>query len=136
MPDTDEPIAPIEASNHDARIEYLERREYEIRHAKVRRADKRLLVLYGVLGLAFVLLAYRTEVNDRNLRYGLHDACEARVSAAQSGNQLRDVFLQALATSPRQAPDARTPEEQAALIEQLKGVLFLPLEDCGPDPRQ
>lgn len=122
-------------NDHSERIEFLERQEYERRHAQVRRADKRLLVLYVLLVVAFVLLAYRTQVNDQNLRNGLYVACQARQTAANNGNTLRDVFTEALRTAPRSPTDARTPEQQAALLQQLKEVLTLPVEDCGLDPR-
>ena len=125
---TGAPAAEAE-SNHGARLEYLERAEYETRHAMVRRADKRLLLLYAVLVAMFLLLAYRTESNDTNLRSGLYDACLGRNAQVQTVNQLRQVFIGTITSS-----SIRTPEEKAKLIDQLSSFLQ-PVEDCGPDPR-
>lgn len=130
--DTDAPAkGPMVApeSNHTARLEYLERAEYETRHAMVRRADKRLLVMYAVLVAMFLLLAYRTESNDTNLRNGLYTACAGRNAQVQTVNQLRQVFIGTIASS-----NVRTPAEKQTLIDQLSSFLQ-PVEDCGVDPR-
>jgi hypothetical protein len=136
MPDTEESpdLASTEGAaettaEHAARLDYLERAEYETRHAQVRRADKRLLLLYGFLVAALIFMFYRTETNDRNLRDGLYDACVGRVTQAQTVNQLRQVFINSIASST-----VRTPADKQATIDQLRSFLQ-PLEDCGTDPR-
>lgn len=127
MPDDIDPV-----KDHDARLEYLERAEYEARHAEVRRGDKRLLILYLVLAACFILLAYRTEANDTNLREGLYDACRARAVSFENSNQLRLVFIDTVTSSQ----SGRPPEEKAVIIKQLRDGLLIPVESCGEDPRQ
>src|SRR6478735_7519420 len=122
-------VATTDLSQGAKRLNYLERQEYEDRHAKVKRTDKQLAFLFGLLLFAFVLLAYRTETNDTNLQNGLYNACVARVQQAVNVNQVRQIFIDRIA----QGASGQTPAGQDA-ITQLQAFLQ-PLEDCGKNPR-
>lgn len=106
------------------------------RDRKNRRLWKALAFLYALMVLAFVVLAYRTEVNNNQnkenghqIEQGLYTACLARQAAAISFNRGRETLIQLVLTNP-----ARTPESKALAAQQLRDGLLLPIEDCGADP--
>lgn len=102
------------------------------RNRRLGRTDKQLAFLYGLLFVAFFLLAYRSQKIDSKIQEGLYDACQSRATTAEQYNVGREALVQLTINAPTAPKD---PAEQAALAKQLRDGLLLPIEDCGPDPR-
>lgn len=98
----------------------------------VKRFTWQFWFLFVATALAFFLLAWRTENNDRAISEGLHDACVQRATTAVKYNEGREALITLLTTSPRASQ--RTPAEIEVLAGQLREGLLLPIEDCGEVP--
>lgn len=110
-----------------ARAQELDRQ----RTRRTTRTTRQFWFLFAVVFASFVLLAYRTEMNQRDLRNGFYGACLARVTQAQHFNEGREALIQAVIHNPdRPVP----PEQQGPIVKQLRDGLLLPVEDCGPNP--
>lgn len=108
------------------------RHEQAERNRRMRRTDKQLAFVYGLLFVAFFILAYKSQSTNARIQEGLYDACRSRVNTAEQYNIGRESLVQMVITGPNAPKD---PAQVAALTKQLREGLLLPIEDCGPDPR-
>lgn len=118
---------------------YMYRSEYYQRQRRARRVDMLLGFLFAFMVLCFFLLAWRTESNDQaskrtniNLVNGLYNACLQRAAISEQNNIRRESFIQLVMNGPTAPKD---PKERVKTVEQLRGALLLPVEDCGEPPR-
>lgn len=108
------------------------RQEYYDRQRRARRTDRQQWFLFALIVGAFALLAYRSQNTDAKIQQGLYDACESRVTTAQQYNIGRETLVH-LAISGPNAP--KDPAQIAALTQQLRDGLLLPVENCGEPPQ-
>ena len=123
----DDLAAALEADNarHNAHLEERLREQF-------RRINRRLAFLFSLLLVAFLLLAYRSEVNGRTVADGLYEACANRVATATTYNQGREALITLVVNTPVDPP--RTDAQKTDLAQRLREGLLLPIEDCGPRP--
>lgn len=101
------------------------------RRKRTQRTNRQFWFLFALLTFAFVLLAYRTEINSRALENGFYQACQARASRQVQANIGRETMVQIASNSPNAPQD---PVAKTLMIQQLRDALLLPVEDCGEDP--
>jgi hypothetical protein len=102
-----------------------------LRARRARRAQRQFWFLFFFLFASFILLAWRTESNSYEIRVGFWQECSERQGRIVKSNEGREALIKAVITNPERPVPT---EKQAAVIQQLRDGLLLPLEDCGPNP--
>lgn len=82
----------IAAELEEARKSHNARIEYEVRQ-RAKLINRRFGFLFGGGLLVVALLAYRSEINDRNLEEGLRIACEGRAAVTEQYNAVNEIDL-------------------------------------------
>lgn len=112
----------------DARVKRQALADAE-RARRNRRVQLQFWFLFGFLVIAFMVLAYRTELNARALHDAQREGCERRAEQAEQANSGRATLINLVMSSP--SNQALTPEQQQAVLKQLQDGLILPVEDCS-----
>lgn len=105
----------------------------DARDRRNRRTQRQFWFLFVCLFAFFALLAYRTESNTRDIREGFYQECADRQVRIIKSNEGREALITVIVNDPK---NPVPPEQVAAVVAQLRDGLLLPLENCGPDPRQ
>jgi hypothetical protein len=92
-----------------------------------RRFTRQFWFLFGLIMVVGVLLAYRTEANDRALSAGLHEACVKRAEATTRANERTETLIQLVLAAPSSTVDPAAKEKYA---DQLRGGMLRPVEQC------
>jgi|SRR6478752_2979843 len=99
------------------------------RSRRSRQVQLQFWFLFGFLVVAFLVLAYRTEMNASALHDAQRDGCERRAAQAEQANSGRSTLINLVMAAP--ANQALSAEQQAAVLKQLQDGLILPVEDCS-----
>lgn len=99
------------------------------RARKSRRVQIQFWFLFGFLVAAFLLLAYRTEMNAQALQDAQAVGCDRRAATAVTFNEGRTALINLVANTP--SSTSLTAQEKAQMIQTLKDGLILPVEDCS-----
>jgi hypothetical protein len=94
-----------------------------------RRVQLQFWFLFGFLVVAIGVLAYRTEVNDQNLRQAQLEGCERRAQQAEVANEGRTTLINLVIATPTN--QNLSVEEKAITLKRLQEGLILPIEDCS-----
>ena len=99
------------------------------RNRRNRRVQLQFWFLFGLPVFAMVLLAYRTEVNAKELQDAQARGCDRRAETAETFNEGRLALINLVVATPANANLSAA--EKAAMIKSLKEGLILPVEDCS-----
>lgn len=98
-----------------------------------KRVQRQMLVLYCLLTFAFVLLAYRTETNSREIERGIWESCAASAQRAAAINPGRLALVSLLSDLVDDSPNLTDQQKIDARVV-LKEGLVVSVANCGPRP--